>query len=247
MRMGDQGVRNRFTRNSKRTSVRASESSCSSLLILPAFWPFAECRQSAAPGRRCSCPSCGRGRKPGSPMACGTNRRSPTPFVWPLIRIQGGRPETPRSAISRDFSLNRNPDSDPTESKQPRFGSYIGVCFVVAILGILSFALFYDVRPGHVFDRLQPGMTPTEVAAILGVPGAEARSGNRVVQTWKSYEGEHIEVAFEGGRLVSKIAQARRGKPGLAWRSRRPMSRRSSLNQGMCTAAFCPKDSPASR
>ena len=61
----------------------------------------------------------------------------------------------------------------------PRFGSYIGLFYVAAILAILGFAVFHDSGTGHAYDRLRPGMTPTEVAALLGVPGIETRSGTR--------------------------------------------------------------------
>jgi hypothetical protein len=104
--------------------------------------------------------------------------------------------------------MSSDPDQDGVadlpEPGQPRFGSYIGLVYTIAILGILSFAIFYDVRPGHAFDRLHEGMTPTEVAAILGVPRAETKQGTRIVQTWQVPDGSTLEVQFEGGKLAAK-------------------------------------------
>ena len=73
--------------------------------------------------------------------------------------------------------LDEHTKADTAGKGQPRFGSYLGLFFVAAILGILSFALFHDSGIGHAFAGLKPGMTPTEVAAVLGVPRSETRSG----------------------------------------------------------------------
>jgi hypothetical protein len=99
---------------------------------------------------------------------------------------------------------HRDAATGATEHSQPRFGSYLGVFYIAAILGILSFAIFYDVGPGHAFDRLQPGMTPTEVAAILGSPRSETRSGTRIIQTWQSPDGFTYKVEFQEGKLAAK-------------------------------------------
>ncbi len=93
---------------------------------------------------------------------------------------------------------------EPPEQGQPRFGSYIGLFYVVAIVGILSFTVWHDVHPGHVFDRLDLGMTPTEVAAILGAPRTESKSPARTVQTWHTPDGFIFEVEFRDGELASK-------------------------------------------
>jgi hypothetical protein len=101
-----------------------------------------------------------------------------------------------------DFDNNR--DSEASEAMSPRFGSYVGLVYIVAILCILSFAVFYDVRPGHAYDRLREGMTPTEVAAILGVPRSETRSATLIVQTWPEPDGHIIEIEFHAGKLATK-------------------------------------------
>jgi hypothetical protein len=93
---------------------------------------------------------------------------------------------------------------DANALRHGRLGSPVGWIFVAAILCILAFAIFFDVRPGHVIDRLRPGMTPTEVAAILGVPRAESRTDRRLVQRWHLPEAGSLEVEYEDGRMVSK-------------------------------------------
>jgi hypothetical protein len=100
--------------------------------------------------------------------------------------------------------LDRELPADATEPAQPRFGSYLGLFYTAAIVGILGFAVFFDTRGGQVFDRLETGMTPTEVAAILGTPGSEAKSGTRLVQTWHVADGTTYEVQFEQGKLTTK-------------------------------------------
>jgi hypothetical protein len=91
----------------------------------------------------------------------------------------------------------------------PRFGSYIGIVYVIAILSILGFAVFYDVGPGQPFDRLQTGMTPKDVGGILGVPKTEAKTGTELVQTWQFPDGSTFEVKFHGGRLATKERRTR--------------------------------------
>ena len=68
--------------------------------------------------------------------------------------------------------------------------------YVAAILGVLGFAVLHDTGTGHAYDRLKPGMSPTEVAALLGVPRSETKSGTRVVQVWRIADGFTIEVEF---------------------------------------------------
>ncbi len=103
-------------------------------------------------------------------------------------------------------------ESSPTETEMdgkslPRFGSYIGVVFVIGILGALSLALIRDPGTGHAFAKLEPGMTPTQVAAALGVPQAETKSGSQTVQCWRLPDGTVFEVTFQDGKLVEKKGQ----------------------------------------
>ena len=99
--------------------------------------------------------------------------------------------------------------ADTAGKGQPRFGSYIGLFFVVAILGILSFALLHDDSGiGHAFTKLKSGMTPTEVAAVLGVPRSETRSGPNLVQTWRMPDGVIFKVRFRDGKLIAKECRA---------------------------------------
>jgi hypothetical protein len=100
--------------------------------------------------------------------------------------------------------VDRPANADAADKHPLRFGSYIGLFYVVAILAILSFAVFYDTGAGHVFDRLEPGMSPTQVAAILGAPRSETKSGSIVVQTWRISGGQTLEVEFQDGRLTAK-------------------------------------------
>ncbi len=99
--------------------------------------------------------------------------------------------------------------ADTAGKGQPRFGSYIGLFFVVAILGILSFALLRDDSGiGHAFTKLKSGMTPTEVAAVLGVPRSETRTGPSLVQTWRMPDGIIFKVRFQDGKLIAKERRA---------------------------------------
>ncbi len=96
-----------------------------------------------------------------------------------------------------------------TDSRQPRFGSYIGLAFIVAMIGILGFEVFHDPGVTHAFDELKPGMTATEVAALLGVPRTETRAGAHTVQTWEIPDGHTIVVEFQDGKLTTKERKAR--------------------------------------
>ncbi len=96
--------------------------------------------------------------------------------------------------------------AEASEKRPPRFGSYIGLFYVAAILGILCFAVFHDTGTGHAYDQLKPGMTPTEVAALLGVPRSETKSGTRVVQVWRIPDGFTIEVEFKTASSYRKHA-----------------------------------------
>ena len=100
--------------------------------------------------------------------------------------------------------LGRDTPAETAEPDQPRFGSYIGLFYTAAIIGILSFAVFFDAGQGSAFDRLQPGMTPTEAAAILGSPRIRDKSEARLVQTWHIADGSTFEVRFEQGKLTAK-------------------------------------------
>ena len=105
--------------------------------------------------------------------------------------------------------IDEHTTADTAGNSQPRFGSYIGLFFVVAILGILSFALLHDDSGiGHAFAGLKPGMTPTEVAAVLGVPRSETRSGPSLVQTWRMPDGVIFKVRFRDGKLIAKERRA---------------------------------------
>jgi len=105
--------------------------------------------------------------------------------------------------------LDEHTKADTAGKGQPRFGSYLGLFFVAAILGILSFALLHDSGIGHAFDKLEPGMTPTEVAAVLGVPRSETRTGPSLVQTWRMPDGIIFKVRFQDGKLIAKERRAK--------------------------------------
>ena len=59
---------------------------------------------------------------------------------------------------------------DQSDKTQPRFGSYIGLFFILAMIDILCFELSHDSGVKQAFNDLKPGMSPTQVAANLGVP-----------------------------------------------------------------------------
>lgn len=104
--------------------------------------------------------------------------------------------------------LDEHTKAETVGKGQPRFGSYLGLFFVAAILGILSFALLHDSGIGHAFEGLKPGMTPTEVAAVLGVPRFETSSGPCLVQTWRMPDGFIFDVKFQDGKLIAKECRA---------------------------------------
>jgi hypothetical protein len=105
--------------------------------------------------------------------------------------------------------IDEHMKADTARKGQPRFGSYIGLFFVVAILGILSFAILHDDSGiGHAFTKLKPGMTPTEVAAVLGVPRSEMKTGPSLVQTWRMPDGIIFEVSFRDAKLIAKARRA---------------------------------------
>ena len=99
------------------------------------------------------------------------------------------------------------PHADADGGSQPPFGSYIGLFFAIAMLGILGFSFFYETGAGHVLNRVKPGMNPTEVAAILGAPRSEYHIGNRLVQDWHFADGSSVEIVFQDGKVVSKSQQ----------------------------------------
>ena len=101
--------------------------------------------------------------------------------------------------------IDEHTEADTGEKGQPRFGSYIGLIFVGGILGILSFAILHDDSGiGHAFTGLKPGMTPTEVAAVLGDPRTEKSTGPSLVQTWRMPDGVIFKVMFRDGKLTAK-------------------------------------------
>jgi len=100
--------------------------------------------------------------------------------------------------------IDEQAKTDSAGKRQPRFGSYIGLIFVIGILGILSFAILHDDSGiGHAFTKLKPGMTPTEVAAVLGVPRSETKSGPSLTQTWRMPDGVTFQVSFQDGKLIA--------------------------------------------
>jgi hypothetical protein len=105
-------------------------------------------------------------------------------------------------------SLSRDSQAEAFEKPTPRFSSYLGLFYVAVIFGILGFAGFHASGTGHAYDQLKLGMTPTEVAALLGVPRSESKSESRVVQMWRIPDGFTIEVEYQDGRLISKARRA---------------------------------------
>ncbi len=105
--------------------------------------------------------------------------------------------------------VNEFAEADTAGTRPPRFGSYLGLFFIVGILGALSLALIRNPGTGHAFAGLKPGMTPTEVAAVLGVPRSETKSGSQFVQTWRMPDGVAYEVRFQDGKLIAKERTAK--------------------------------------
>jgi hypothetical protein len=100
---------------------------------------------------------------------------------------------------------------DQPDTTQPRFGSYIGLFFILAMIGILCFELSRDSGVTQAFNELKPGMSTTQVAANLGVPLTETKSGSRTVQKWEIADGYTIVVEFQDGKLTTKDRKARVG------------------------------------
>ncbi|WP_165220053.1 outer membrane protein assembly factor BamE [Aquisphaera insulae] len=100
-------------------------------------------------------------------------------------------------------TLNAPAIQESTANKL-RFGSYTGLLYVGAMLGVLAYSLLRETGETFAFERLKPGMTPTQVAAEIGSPKAEAKDGERLVQTWKIPDGQVFTVEFQDGKLVTK-------------------------------------------
>ena len=108
-----------------------------------------------------------------------------------------------------EFSRDREQAIEEAEKTQPRFGSYIGLFFILAMIGILCFELSHDSGVKQAFNELKPGMSPTQVAAMLGVPRSETKSGAQTVQRWEIADGYTIVVEFQDGKLTRKERKAR--------------------------------------
>jgi hypothetical protein len=100
--------------------------------------------------------------------------------------------------------VDQGPSARESSGNTLRFGSYTGLLYVAAMLGVLSYSLLRETGETYAFGRLKPGMTPTEVAAEIGSPKAETREGDRLVQTWKIPDGQTFVVEFLDGKLVRK-------------------------------------------
>ena len=118
-----------------------------------------------------------------------------------------------RLVIVMQRDQNRYETIEASDGQQPRFGSYIGLCFIVAMIGILGFEVFHDSGVTQAFNELKPGMTTTEVAALLGVPRSETKAGALTVETWEIPDGHTIVIEFQDGKLTSRERRARTGRP----------------------------------
>ena len=54
-------------------------------------------------------------------------------------------------------TVDRDPSGGSPEKRPPRFGSYIGLVYVAAILGVLGFAILRDPGTGHALPPAQAG------------------------------------------------------------------------------------------
>ena len=106
------------------------------------------------------------------------------------------------------FAVDRDAEIQKSDGRQPRFGSYIGLFFILAMIGILCFELLKDPGVAHAYNALKPGMTTTQVAAVLGVPRSETKSGSQTVQTWQIPDGHTIVIEFQDGKLTAKERKA---------------------------------------
>jgi hypothetical protein len=107
-----------------------------------------------------------------------------------------------------EYTEERREVIGESAGRQPRFGSYIGVFFILAMIGILCFELLKDPGVAHAYNALKPGMTTTQVAAVLGVPRSETKSGSQTVQTWQIPDGHTIVIEFQDGKLTAKERKA---------------------------------------
>jgi hypothetical protein len=98
---------------------------------------------------------------------------------------------------------------EESDSRQPRFGSYIGLAFILCMIGILAFEVFHASGVTQAYNELTPGMSTTAVAALLGVPRSETKSGSLTVQTWEIPDGHTIVVVFQDGKLTSRELKTR--------------------------------------
>ncbi|QEH32464.1 hypothetical protein OJF2_09350 [Aquisphaera giovannonii] len=109
--------------------------------------------------------------------------------------------------------VDQSPGAGEPSGNKLRFGSYTGLLYMAAMLGVLAFSLLRETGETFAFERLKPGMTPTQVAAEIGSPKAEAKDGERLVQTWKIPDGQVFTVEYRDGKLVSKERSTEAKKP----------------------------------
>ena len=109
-------------------------------------------------------------------------------------------------------------DTQGQAAAKRHFGSYLGLFYVAAILGVLGFAVLHDTGTSHAYERLRPGMTPTEVAALLGVPRSDQIGGSRRAGLANSRRFHHR------GRVLRRQARLE-GTPGRRGRSRETLGR----------------------
>ena len=93
----------------------------------------------------------------------------------------GTRDPFSKSRLAGETAMGMTVDPEThgqaSAKRPPRFGSYLGLFYVAAILGVMGFAVLHETGTGHAYDRLKPGMSPTKSRPSLGFPAPRRNRG----------------------------------------------------------------------
>lgn len=91
-----------------------------------------------------------------------------------------------------------------------KLGVSLGAAIALGLLSVLSQSLLSPssnfTQVGRVdYEKIQPGMTQTQVEATLapGIEVSRSKESNRLV--WENSDGSKIEAEFQNGILTNKV------------------------------------------
>ncbi|MEM9149372.1 MAG: hypothetical protein AAGB19_02820 [Cyanobacteria bacterium P01_F01_bin.3] len=98
--------------------------------------------------------------------------------------------------------LNRLPE--PIVSALVAFGMAVGIGIGVGFYNSMTSSPPAEAITEAQYEKIQPGMTLTDVRAIAGDGVEVLRSESSTVFEWLSADGRPVTVIFEDGKLVEK-------------------------------------------